>query len=125
MALLARDLPFRTSSQIGALATALSCGTGIVLALRGTGIWTLVVMEAVRSSVNLVGAFVAVQWWPGRRGRWRHLRELSRFNAGTLATYAVGYADLLLPRLLVSHLMGAQTLGLCMLAARVPTIPDR
>ena len=121
MALLARDLRFRTSSQIGALATILSCGTGIVLALRGTGIWTLVVMEAVRSSVNLVGAFVAVQWRPRRRGRWQHLRELSRFNAGTLATYAVGYADLLLPRLLVSHLMGAQTLGLFMLAARVPT----
>jgi O-antigen/teichoic acid export membrane protein len=119
MALLARELRFRAASMIGALATILSCGTGILLALRDGGIWTLVVMEGVRSCVNLVGAFLAVQWRPGRRGRWRHLGELSRFNAGTLATYAVGYADNLLPRLLVSHLMGAETLGLFMLATRV------
>lgn len=122
MALLARNLQFRESAQIDALATILSCGTGIVLALRGAGIWTLVVMEALRSSVTLVGAFVAVRWRPGRRGRWQHLRELWRFNAGTLATYSIGYADLLLPRLLVSHLMGAQTLGLFMLATRVRTV---
>ncbi len=119
LALLARDLRFRASSQIGALATILSCSTGIVLALRGTGIWTLVVMEGVRAGVNLVGAFIAVQWRPGLRGRWQHLRELSGFNAGTLATYTVGYVDLLLPRLLVSHLLGAHALGLFMLALRV------
>ena len=121
MALLARDMRFRASSLIGALATILSCTAGIVLALRGAGIWTLVVMEAVRSCTNLVGAFIAVSWRPGRRGSWRLLRELSRFNASTLSTYAVGYADLLLPRLLVSHLMGAHILGLFMLATRVAT----
>jgi O-antigen/teichoic acid export membrane protein len=121
MALLARELRFRASAQIGALATVLSCATGIVLALRGNGIWTLVVMEAVRSGVTLVCAFVSVSWRPRARGSWRHLRELSRVNAGTLATYTVAYADLLLPRLLVSHLLGAQALGLFMLATRVMT----
>ena len=121
MALLARDLRFRSISQIGALASILSCATGIALALHGTGVWTLVAMEGVRSAVNAVGAFVAVTWRPARRGRWAHLRELSRFNAGTFGTYAVGYADLLLPRLLVSHLLGTQALGLFMLAVRVST----
>ena len=119
MALLAREMRFRASSQIGALATILSCATGIVLALRGTGIWTLVAMEFVRSSVTLIGSFTAVSWRPGLRGRWQHLRELSRFNAGTLVTYTLGYIDMLLPRLLVSHLLGAQALGLFMLAMRV------
>ena len=119
MALLARELRFRSSSQIGALASILSCATGIVLALRGTGVWTLVAMEAVRSIVNTVGAFIAVTWRPARRGRWSHLRELSRFNAGTLATYAVGYADLLLPRLRVSHRLATQTRGPYMRATRV------
>lgn len=119
MALLARDLRFKASSQIGALATIASCTTGIVLALRGAGLWTLVAMEAVRSLVTLVGAFVAVTWRPRGRGRLHHLRDLWRFNAGTLATYSVGYADLYLPRLLVSHLLGPQALGLFMLAMRV------
>ena len=119
LALLAREMRFRASSQIGALATILSCATGIVLALRGTGLWTLVAMEGVRAVVTLIGSFAAVTWRPGRRGRWQHLRELAKFNAGTLATYTVGYVDMLLPRLLVSHLLGAQALGLFMLAMRV------
>lgn len=121
MALLSRNLRFRAVSQIGALATILSCSTGIVLALRGTGIWTLVAMEAVRAAVNLVGAFAAVSWRPGLRGRRGHLRDLWAFNAGTLAAYTIGYVDLLLPRLLVSHLMGAHALGLFLLATRVLT----
>ncbi|MGK2915000.1 MAG: oligosaccharide flippase family protein, partial [Porticoccaceae bacterium] len=119
MALLTRDLHFRVKSQVGALATILSCGVGIALALGGAGIWTLVIMEAVSSTVNLVGAFLAVRWRPGWRGRWQHLREMAGFNASTLAAYAVGYADMLLPRILVSHLMGAQSLGVFMLATRV------
>lgn len=119
LALLSRDLRFRAVSQIGALATILSCSTGIALALLGAGIWTLVAMEVVRSGTTLVGAFVAVSWRPARRGRGRHLRDLAGFNAGTLAAYAVGYVDLLLPRLLVSHLMGPHALGLFLLATRV------
>lgn len=121
MALLSRDLRFRAKSQIGALATILSCGSGIVLALQGAGIWTLVIMEAVSSTVNLVGAFIAVRWRPGRRGGRRHLRELAGFNANTLAAYVVGYIDMLLPRILISHLMGTQVLGVFMLATRVYT----
>jgi O-antigen/teichoic acid export membrane protein len=120
-ALLVRDLRFRTSSQLSALATMLSCGTGIFLALHATGIWTLVAMEAVRSVAILLGTFLAVSWRPGARGRLHHLSDLWRFNAGMLATYSVGYADLLLPRLLVSQLLGPQALGLFMLAVRVFT----
>ncbi len=119
MALLARDLRFKAAAQIGAAATIASCTVGIILALRGGGIWTLVAMEALRALVTVVGAFLAVAWRPLARGRLRHLRDLWRFNAGVLLTYLVGYADLHLPRLLVSHLLGTQALGIFMLAIRV------
>ena len=119
MALLARDLRFKATAQIGAAATIASCTLGIALALRGGGIWTLVAMEALRVLVTLVGAFIAVAWRPLGRGRLQHLRDLWRFNAGVLLTYGIGYADLHLPRLLVSHLLGTQALGIFMLAIRV------
>jgi O-antigen/teichoic acid export membrane protein len=119
MALLARDLRFKAAAQIGAAATIASCACGIALALKGGGIWTLVAMEALRVLVTLTGAFLAVAWRPGLRGRSRHLRDLWRFNAGVLLTYSIGYADSHLPRLLVSHLLGPQALGIFMLATRV------
>lgn len=119
MALLARDLQFKAVAQIGAAATIASCTLGIALALEGAGIWTLVAMEALRVAVTLIGAHLAVAWRPGWRGRWQHLRDLWRFNAGVLLTYSIGYADQYLPRLLVSHLLGPQVLGIFMLATRV------
>jgi len=120
MALLARDLRFRAIAQISALATVASCITGIVLAVRGAGAWTLVVMESVRAATVLVGSWWAVSWRPGLRLGWRDLHELTRVWANTLATYSLGYADLMLPRLLVAHLLGPQALGLFNLALRVP-----
>lgn len=119
MALLTRDLRFKATAQVGAAATIASCTLGITVALRGGGIWTLVAMEALRVLVTLIGAYLAVAWRPRWRGRWQHLRDLWRFNVGVLLTYSIGYADLHLPRLLVSHLLGPQALGIFMLATRV------
>jgi O-antigen/teichoic acid export membrane protein len=60
-----------------------------------------------------------VDWRPGLRGRRRHLRDLWRFNANVLATYALGQADDLLPRGLVAALLGPHALGHYLLARRV------
>jgi O-antigen/teichoic acid export membrane protein len=120
MTLLARELRFRSIAQITALATILSCACGIALALHGAGLWSLVAMEAVRASVVLVGAWWTLGWRPGLRARPQHLAELAQAWRRTLATYSVGYADQMLPRLLVAHLLGPQGLGLFNLALRIP-----
>jgi PST family polysaccharide transporter len=120
MTLLARDLHFKTTAKIGALSTTLGCATGIALALHGAGLWALFAMEAARASVVLLGSWIAVSWRPRLRLRVDHCRELARVWAHTLVTYSFGYADLMLPRLLVAHLLGSQGLGLFNLALRVP-----
>ncbi|HMN80095.1 MAG TPA: lipopolysaccharide biosynthesis protein [Burkholderiaceae bacterium] len=119
LALLARDMRFGALARIGAVASVLSSATGIALAWAGFGIWTLFFMELVRLSVNLIGGWWSVSWRPGRHGRLRHLRELARFNRDTMAMYAAGYADQLLPRALIASLLGPQVLGLYLLAMRV------
>lgn len=119
LALLAREMRFGALARIGASASVLSSVTGIALAWSGVGIWTLFFMELVRLSVNLIGGWWSVSWRPGRHGRLRHLRELARFNRDTMAMYAAGYADQLLPRALIASLLGPQVLGLFLLAMRV------
>ncbi len=119
LALLARDMRFGALARIGAVASVLSSATGIALAWAGAGVWTLFFMELVRLSVNLVGGWWSVSWRPGRHGRLQHLRELAPFNRDTIAMYAAGYGDLLLPRALIASLLGPQVLGLYLLAMRV------
>lgn len=118
-ALLQRELKFRELAQIGTTTTLAANLAGIALAIGGAGLWSLVAMEAVRTLVWLAGSWYCAAWRPGLHGRWRHLRDLSRFNANVLATYALGHADNMLPRALIAVLLGPQALGQYLLARRV------
>lgn len=118
-ALLQRELKFREIAGIGTIATLMANLVGIAAALGGAGLWALIAMEAVRALVWLAGSWYCVAWRPGLQGRRSHLRELARFNANVLATYVLGHIDSLLPRALISVLLGPQALGHYLLARRV------
>ena len=118
-ALLQRDLKFRELAQTGTVASFASNLAGIGLALGGAGLWSLVAMEAVRVFIWVAGAWYFCTWRPGLHGRCSHLRELARFNANVLATYALGQADNMLPRVLIAALLGPPALGQYLLARRV------
>lgn len=119
MALLERDMRFRELARISALSAVLANGVGIAAAACDAGVWSLVAMEFTRLVTGVVGGFLFSRWRPGMRGRVRHLRELAGFNVQVLVTYALGHADVLLPRALIGSLLGPYALGLYLMADRV------
>jgi O-antigen/teichoic acid export membrane protein len=92
---------------------------GIAMALAGLGVWSLVWMELIRLAVLLAALFATVAWRPGRRGGWRHLRSLMRFNASTAATRALAYVERMVPRLVIGRLLGTEALGYYALGQRL------
>jgi O-antigen/teichoic acid export membrane protein len=92
---------------------------GIAMALAGLGVWSLVWMEFVRLGVLLVALFALNAWRPGRRGTWRHLHTLMHFNASTIATRALAYAERTVPRLVIGRVLGTEALGYYALAQRL------
>lgn len=119
MALLARDLRFGELARISMSSAVAANLVGITAAGCGAGLWSLVAMEFTREVFALIGGFALSGWRPGVRGRWSHLRDLSRFNLQVLLTHVLGHVDQLLPRALIGALMGPQALGWFLMANRV------
>ena len=117
--LIDRALLFRDKAQIGALSTLLSNAVGIVAALSGLGVWSLVCMEVARVMVPHVMAWRLVSWRPGLSCTVNHFRQLRAFNQQVVATYLIGHLDSLLPRALIANLLGPVALGYFLLATRV------
>ena len=65
---LERELHYPVLSQIRVVAAVLGVAAAVVMALRGTGVWSLFDREMVTTLVTLVGLMVVTGWVP----RWRY-----------------------------------------------------
>jgi len=112
VALLRRELAFRTLA-VRTLAGAAGGGAiGIAMALLGFGAWALV--------GQLVGSAVlsaAMLWWvspwrPGRQVSWAHFRELFSFGVNVLGSDLLTFFNRNTDNLLIGVFLGTEPLGL-------------
>lgn len=118
-ALLTRRARFAQIAAIDAAGGLAGSAAGIAGALSGLGLWSLVVMEAVRVAVWSAGTFATAGWRPGRPARLAHLAELAGFSSRAWLAWAVAHVDQQLPRLAIGAALGPQALGLYALAERL------
>jgi PST family polysaccharide transporter len=112
VALLRRELAFRTLA-VRTLAGAAGGGAiGIAMALLGYGAWALV--------GQLVGSAVlsaAMLWWvspwrPGRQASWAHFRELFTFGVHVVGSDLLTFLNRNTDNLLIGAFLGTTPLGL-------------
>jgi O-antigen/teichoic acid export membrane protein len=120
--LLTRRMQFRALA-LRTLSSYLAGGiTGIVLALSGAGAWSLVGQQVVLWAVNLVALWGASEWRP----RWRFCRQrarrLLRFGVNLLWVDLVSLLSRRSDQLFVGKVLGAATVGLYAVGARVATL---
>ena len=117
-ALLQRQFRFGSMAAVDAASSLCAGAVGVVLALNGVGVWALVWMEIARRCVRLVGFMLAARWLPSFAVKLRHVLELWRFSAATLATRIVSQTDNAIPRLFLG-LVDVTALGYFSLAQRI------
>ena len=121
-AVLLRGLRFRELAIIEIVATSLSGGVALIVALRGAGVWTLVVQVLAAAAIT-----TPLIWW---RAGWMPQLQLSRSALGDLVSF--GRFDLVhrllvfttnnLDLLLVGKLLGAHSLGIYSVAFMLTNI---
>jgi len=121
VALLQRDMRFRSIAVIDATGTATAAIVGIGLALAGWGVWALVLMEVARRCVRAAGFVIAAGASRALNVSFsrRDLADLMHFNLTSLGAQLLVQADLAIPRLAVGAFMGTQALGYFNLAFRI------
>lgn len=120
--LLKRDFAFRVLGVRGTLASLFGGAAGVTLALTGHGVWSLVAMQIVLWTVQVIVLWVMNDWRPSFRFSLKHLRDVRYFAVNALATRGLITLDLQLPRIVVGYFFGPVALGYFTMAWRLVEI---
>lgn len=119
MALLQRELDFRSLSLRANASVLIGGVVGIGLAYKGCGVWALVGQQLVRDVAALWLLWKQSEWRPSFLFSWKYLSELFRFSVSNFAAQLGIFADGQSGAILLSLLFGPVAVGLFRLAERL------
>src|SRR5437016_3257249 len=123
IALLTREMQFR-SLQLRAMAGAVAGGVvGVALALGGLGAWALIVQALTAEGVSLVLVWRFSPWRPRATYSTESLRRLGSFAGKTSGARLLGYVNLNADNFLIARFLGAAPLGVYSVAYNVMFAP--
>jgi len=111
MALMQRRLQFHLLARINLIATFVSGVMGVILALLGAGVWSLVAMYLMSYLVVTTLNLVFGGWRPGRRFSLTALKELWSFTGNLLGYQFTSYWARSADNMLVGRFFGTEALG--------------
>ncbi len=110
-ALLRRQMRFGTLTAVIIGAMAASVAVGIVSALAGAGVWSLVYMRVTESLLLAVGVWIFCPWRPSRPGRATGVRSMLNFGGNVTGFSIINYFARNLDKVLIGRFWGAVPLG--------------
>jgi O-antigen/teichoic acid export membrane protein len=122
-ALLQRQMRFTTMAIIEVIALCASVGTGVGLALKGYGYWSLVAMTVATPLVCTVCYWITARWIPGRPHRHVGLQSMMAFGGTITLNGLIVYVAYNLEKVLLGRFWGAESVGLYGRAYQLINIP--
>ncbi len=115
---LQRLLQFRKLAVRANVAALVGGVTGLVLALAGAGVWSLVAQQLVAGFTSLALLWAVSDWRPGLRFSWSHARDLVGFTSGVYLANVGGFVNRRGDTLLMGLFFGPSVVGIYRLADR-------
>lgn len=122
LALAQREHRFKELAIRGASSAAVGGMAGIVCALAGLGIWSLVVQYLVTDSLSTLLLWWLSPWRPRLRFEFRRALSFLRFSSGVLLSQTAVFASNQSDVLVMGALFGPTAVGIFRLAMRVVNI---
>lgn len=122
LALYRRQFLYKWLAMRGLLATLLSGGVGIGLAVQGFGVWALIVQYITAAFCNLLLLWIRPLWRPSRSVSWRGFAQLLRFSSKLLFSRVLEAGNARVFELAIGAWLGAAMLGLYSVGSRVHQI---
>lgn len=104
-----------SGSCLGSPAAAL----GIYLAILGFGVWSLLILELTRQTLQTLGQLGFARWRPQFNFSLTALCELTQFNVQSMSSTLLSFAIRTTPKLLIGQALGTQALGYYCMAERL------
>jgi O-antigen/teichoic acid export membrane protein len=122
-ALLQRRLAFREIAIIEWLGTLIAGVFAVILALRGAGVWALLMQLIGSVTVSSIGRMIAARWRPRGRFRWAALHGLLSFGIAVLAGSIVNFGFRRVDNFIIGRTLGTIQLGYYALAYNLVVMP--
>lgn len=122
-ALLQKELRFDTLAKVDVTALVVSGVTAVVVAVRGGGVWSLVVQQLASAGVTSSLLLALGHWHPRLVWSGRALRELFGFGAGLTGFNVINYWARSSDKLLIGKFIGSDALGLYSRAYALMLLP--
>lgn len=122
-AILRRGMQFRRLAVLEVTALFFGSTAAVAAAAAGAGYWSLVIMPAVISLVNLGGVWLLCPWRPGRPARDSGVRPMLVFGGYLSAKGLLQHVSRSLDRMLVGRYCGAASLGVYSKAWQLLLLP--
>ncbi len=122
-ALLERDFGFSKITKIELIAVLLSSIVGIVAALLGSGVWSLVYKLIVEITVSTLLLWFYAGWKPKMVFHLAEIKSVTRYSLNLTAYNIWNYFSRNIDRILIGRFLGSVELGYYILAYRVMFFP--
>lgn len=111
LALLRRKMQFYRETGCRIFSASISSLLAIVLALKGWGVWALVVRRVFEALFLAIPAWLFCRWVPGLPGKITGLGNIIKFALNTYGNFCVNYCSRHLDYLLIGWRHGTVSLG--------------
>jgi len=119
IAILTRQMNFRSLSIRTNVSTILSGIVGILMAFAGFGIWSLVCQRLLGDLISLVLVWKMSSWRPSLKFSWQHINELMGFSVGNFFIQLALFFDMQAGSIVLGVLFGPAAVGLYRAADRI------
>lgn len=119
IALLRRKFAFKTLATRALLGIFVSGVVGIVMAIAGFGVWSLVAQQLVYEGVGIIVLWGVSDWRPRLRVSLLHFQQLFDYGVHILGFQLVDFFNQRTDSLLIGYFLGAETLGYYAIAQRI------
>lgn len=117
-AIIQRKMDFRSLALRSLIAKLVGGVAGVVLAIRGYGVWALVAQSLVTALVALVVLWTVSDWRPRFQFSIKRFKELFSFGMNVMGAQTINFFDLRLDHFLIGYFLGPTLLGYYAIAYR-------
>lgn len=111
LSLLTRNMKFHVIAIIQILAAFLSTAAAIVMAIKGLGLWALVLRRVSMQLFVAIFAWTLCRWRPGGLARNVRVTPILRFAFKIYITYLIDYVRKSADKILIGKILGKTILG--------------
>ncbi|MGB3532887.1 MAG: lipopolysaccharide biosynthesis protein [Microcoleaceae cyanobacterium] len=119
LAILSRTFAFKVMAVRTIIGITIGGIVGIIMAIRGFGVWSLVSQQFLYEAVEVFIIWGAIDWRPKLRFSFKHLRNLLNFGLNILALKFMNFCNKRTDNLLIGYFLGEVALGYYLIAFRV------